>query len=110
MKGELEHRRGKRCYKRVNKGKFIVGIGKQIRRERLMHRLRERNKRQQLEDVDNLPTVPFEVEEILPATSPNQHHHISMDNRQKVQVVQWIDKNKKDPAVKVSRATYLIQQ
>jgi hypothetical protein len=111
MQGELEHRRGKRCYKRVNKGKFIVGIGKQIRRERLMHRLRERNKRQQqLEDVDNLPTVSFEVEESLPATSPNQHHHISMDNSQKVQVVQWTDKNKKDPAVKVRCVICIIHQ
>jgi hypothetical protein len=109
MQGELEHRRGKRCYKRANKGMFIVGIGKQIRRERLMHRLRERNKRQQQrEDVENLPTVPFEVEEALPATSPDQHHHISKDNRQKVQVFQWTEKNKKDPAVKVSFSTFVI--
>jgi hypothetical protein len=52
-----------------------------------MYRLRERSKRQQLlEDVENLPTVPFEVEEPLPATSPTQHHHISMDNHQKVRL------------------------
>ncbi len=68
-----------------------------------MHRLRARNVQQrQPEAIENLPTVPFEEEETLPATSPNQHHHISMDNRQKVQVVQWVDKNKNDPAVKVS--------
>jgi len=53
---------------------FIVGIGKQIRCERLMHRFCERNKRQQQEDVENLPTIPFEVEETLLATPPNQHH------------------------------------
>ncbi len=68
-----------------------------------MHRLRERNKQRQREAIENLPTVPFEEEEILPATSPSQHYHISMDNRQKVQVVQWVDKNKKDPAVEVSQ-------
>ena len=108
IQGELEHRRGKRCYKRVSKGKFVVGIGKQIRRERLMHRIRERNKiRQQNQMIRNLPTVPFEEEETLPATSPNQHHHISVENRQKVQVVQWTSTNEKDPAVKVS-CTYII--
>ena len=65
--------------------------------------MRERNKiRRQREALENLPTVPFEEEESLPATSPNQHHHISIDDRQKVQVVQWTDKNKNDPAVKVS--------
>jgi hypothetical protein len=79
-----------------------VGIAKQIQRQCLMHRFHEWNKQQrQCEAIENLPTVPFEEEETLPATSPNQHHHISMDNRQKVQVVQWVDKNKKDPAVKV---------
>lgn len=69
-----------------------------------MYRLRERNKQQQQDPtIENLPTVPFEEEEYLPATSPSQHYHISMDNRQKVQVVQWVDKNKKDPAVEVSQ-------
>ena len=73
-----------------------------------MHRLRERNKQQQKEAIKNLPTVPFEEEETLPATSPSQHHHISVDNCQKVQLVQWLDKNKKDPAVKVRCKAYAI--
>jgi len=69
-----------------------------------MHLLRERNKQRRQTaavDRDDLPTVPFEEEEILPATSPKQHHHISTDNRQKVQVAQWVHKNKEDPAIKV---------
>jgi len=59
--------------------------------------------------VDDLPTVSFEEQEILSAMSPKQHHHISMDNHQKVQVAQWVYKNKKDPAIKVSSTMPKVQ-
>jgi hypothetical protein len=38
LQGELEHRRGKRFFQSVRKGKHaILGIGLQVRRQRLMH-------------------------------------------------------------------------
>jgi len=72
-----------------------------------MHRLRERNKKQQQQLADdshsqNLPTVSFEEHEPLPPTLPTQHHHISIDTRQKVQLSQWLYKNRDDPALLVS--------
>jgi hypothetical protein len=82
-----------------------VGIGRQVRRERLIHRLRERNKRR-LEEVartpEDLPTVSVEEQETLPPTPPTNHHHISNDIRQKVVIPQWLSNNKEDPAVLVS--------
>jgi hypothetical protein len=59
------------------------------------------NKQQQ--QPDDLPTVPFEDQsEILPPTAPTQHHHISINSRQKVQLAQWLSRNEKDPAVYAS--------
>jgi hypothetical protein len=99
--GELEHRRGKRHFKTVRKGKHILGIGLQVRRERLIHRLRERNKQNQA--TNDLPTVSFEEQsDVLPPTLPTQHHHMSLNSRQKVQLSQWLDKNRDDPAIYVS--------
>jgi hypothetical protein len=104
FQGELEHRRGKRCYKRVHKGKYIVGIGKQVRRERYFHRTqalrKAQAKRSSIEDT--LPTMPFHVEERLPPTSPEQHHHISLDNRHKIILPIWLNRHKSDPALYVS--------
>ena len=76
-------------YKRVRKGKHIIGIGLQVRRERMIHRLQGRNKRrlQRLDHAqDDLPTVSFDERETLPPTLPTSHHHISIDTRQKVEL------------------------
>lgn len=92
-----------------------------------MHQLKERpSQRQRLEpevkqtgtseshhddittDTNDLPTVPFEEQENLPPTLPTQHHHISIDNRQKIQVSQWLHRNQADPAVKVSHSLYYL--
>jgi hypothetical protein len=58
--------------------------------------------------ADDLPTVPFEEEESLPPTLPTQHHHISMDKRQKIQVPQWLHRNQADPALKVRHPLYCL--
>jgi hypothetical protein len=39
--GELEHRRVKRFYQRVHKGKFTRGIAKQQQRERVIAKMKE---------------------------------------------------------------------
>jgi hypothetical protein len=82
-----------------------VGIGRQVRRERLIHRLKERNKRrlQELARTDeDLPTVSLEERETLPPTPPTKHHYISTETRQKVEIPRWLSNNKDDPAVHVS--------
>ena len=82
-----------------------MGIGRQVRRERLIHRLQERNKRRLKElarTPEDLPTVPLEEQEPLPPTPPTNHHHISNDTRQKAEISQWLSKNREDPAVHVS--------
>ena len=94
----------KRFYKRVRKGKHEIGIGQQVRRERLIHRLKERNQQMPETDqfqVENLPTVPLEVTESLPPTMPSDHFQISSDTRQKVHLLQWLKTNENDPALRV---------
>ena len=99
----------KRFYKRVRKGKHVIGIGLQVRRERLIHRLRERNQHRDMPAMDvpngseNLPTVPLEVTESLPPTIPSDHYQISSDTRQKVQLLQWLKTNETDPALRVCK-------
>ncbi|KAJ3512102.1 hypothetical protein NLJ89_g3716 [Agrocybe chaxingu] len=94
--GELEHRRGKRFYRRVHKGKHVLGIALQVRRERLIHRLLERNRKREEELTGERLQAS---DERLPPTSPKRHHHISIDNRQKVHLSTWLDRHVDDPAV-----------
>jgi hypothetical protein len=106
----MEHQRGKRFFKVVRKGKHIYGIGQRVRRQRLIHRLKERNlqrrQKSSSDQTDDLPTVPFEEHEPLPPLPPTEHHQISTDTRQRIQITQWLDKNSADPAVFVSIKSY----
>ena len=36
MQGELEHRHCKRFYPRVHKGQFVIGIAREVQRERIL--------------------------------------------------------------------------
>ena len=93
----------KNFYKHIQKGKHVIGIGLQVRRERLIHRLKERNQHMPVTDVpnasENLLTVPLEVTESLPPTTPSDHYQISSDTRHKVQLLQWLKTNESDPAL-----------
>jgi hypothetical protein len=103
----------KRFYKRVRKGKHVIGIGMQVRRERLIHRLKERNQHMPVTDVpnssENLPTVPLEVTESLPPTTPSDHYQISSDTRHKLQLLRWLKANESDPALLVCFPSLLIE-
>jgi hypothetical protein len=95
----------KRHYKAVRKGKHVLGIGLRVRRERLIHQLRERNRQDHTlaTNSDDLPTVPFEEQsDTLPLTPPTQHYHMSASSRQKVHLTVWLHKIRHDPAVLVS--------
>ncbi|KAJ3494201.1 hypothetical protein NLJ89_g10856 [Agrocybe chaxingu] len=94
--GELEHRRGKRFYRRVHKGKHVLGIALQVRRERLIHRVLERKRKREEGLTGEKSASP---EERLPPTSPERHHHISVDKRQKVHLPTWLGQYAGDPAL-----------
>lgn len=97
-------------YRRVHKGKHVLGIGLQVRRERFVHLLRERNTRhQQTAEQLEPATVPFEDDEPLPSTQPDQHYHIANDTRHKVHIARWLDKNKNDPALHVRLFNFSIR-
>jgi hypothetical protein len=44
-------------------------------------------------ESDNLPSVSFEVTELLPPTAPADHYHISLNTRNKVHLRQWLKKS-----------------
>jgi len=80
-----------------------------VRRERYFHRTRRAlpSHKAKSSFEDNLPTVPVHVEEILPPTSPDQHHHISQDTRSKIILPVWLTEHEGDPALLV--CPFLIQ-
>jgi hypothetical protein len=49
----------------------------------------------------NTLDIPLGEEEVLGPTPPEHHHHISQDVRHKVNVLNWVAKNRDDPALKV---------
>ncbi|KAF8156743.1 hypothetical protein B0H34DRAFT_798127 [Crassisporium funariophilum] len=50
--------------------------------------------------TDDLSSAPFGDEEPLPPTAPEAHHHISLETRQRIQLSDWLKRNKEDPALK----------
>lgn len=45
--------------------------------------------------------IPLEEEEALGPTPPEDHHHMSKDIRNKVNIMNWVAGNRNDPALKV---------
>jgi hypothetical protein len=50
--------------------------------------------------------VILEDDEVLGPTPPEDHHHISKDVRDKVDVLKWLADNRQDPVLKVRPAFY----
>lgn len=48
-------------------------------------------------------SIPPEDEEALPHVRAQDHHYISSSIRHKIRLSTWLDENKDDPALKVSR-------
>lgn len=97
----MEHRRAKRFYKRVHKGKHVIGIGQQVRRERFLHRVQE-----QLDTLDSdVSNTAAELAE-TPQISATDHYRISVDTRQKIELRQWLKENESDPALEVSQSNF----
>ncbi|KAG1881244.1 hypothetical protein F4604DRAFT_1518137, partial [Suillus subluteus] len=101
--GELEHRRVKRFYAQTNKIKFVRGIAKQQRRERLLYKLRQKAAQQANEhldtrDTDSRPTVNFSEREALPQCSPESQYQISNSRHLHWDLTAWLHKNREDLA------------
>jgi len=99
--GELEHRRSKRFYPIVRKGRHAIGIGKAVSRERLVQVITQRgvgatHRKAQPHRKGRKP-----VKEYLQYTSPSIHHHISTETRNKVDIADLLDENEGDLALEV---------
>ena len=107
LQGELEHQRCKQFYPRVHKGKFVVGIGKQIRQERILQNagkdwglnVTRPSKKQK---KSSCPNPDLRHPESLPAAPPQQHYQIADDIRNWVDISRFLGEHHGDPAVHVS--------
>jgi len=107
LQGELEHWRCKQFYPWVHKGKFVVGIGKQIRRERILRNAGKdrglnvtRPRKKQKKSLR--PNPDLRHPESLPAAPPQQHYQIADVICHWVDISRFLGEHHGDPAVHVS--------
>ena len=107
--GELEHRRCKRFYPRVHKGKFAPGIAREVRRERILqfksknHHLvvkRPSHKKQKTLSRKSF-SMDFSDSERLPCANPDQHYQMSNETRHPHDISRMIGDHYGDPALEV---------
>jgi hypothetical protein len=102
--GESEHRRVKRQYQRVHKGKFARGIATQQHRERQLLQMGEAAPKNTSLSVSSRKCKdyrPSEDNEALPPIQPQEHHNISPSILNKIRLSTWLGENQDDPALKV---------
>jgi hypothetical protein len=90
--GELEHRFSKARYRRTDRKSFHQQIAKIERRQRRLHRIREKCARV--------------IKENLPRTL-EEHHHIGRSEIQYKHIGTFLHHHSGDPATKVSLAFFL---
>jgi len=107
--GELEHRRSKRFYLIVQKGRHAIGIGKAVSQEQLIQLIAQRGVSATHSKVQPNPKGCKQVKEPLPHTSPTTHHHMSAKTQNKVDIADLLDENEGpgDPALEVVFNIYL---
>ncbi|KAI0070813.1 hypothetical protein K474DRAFT_1776565 [Panus rudis PR-1116 ss-1] len=122
--GEGEHRRAKKFWNRVHKGKYVEQIAKQQRRERVMRRIHERLKKRDenlLEHSKDKCSARKKISAIVdapasatnepssrrftdayptPISSPDIHYHISQDPSCSYEISEWLSEHRDDPAFK----------
>jgi hypothetical protein len=114
-KGEAEHQKVKKYYKRASKHAFTHGITKQNQRERTLCKMRNLKRARDLIDSAKAPRATdhplkksatpklhFKNQEKLPYTSPEVHYHMSSETKHKIQLATWLPEHKDDPAFEVS--------
>ena len=102
LQGEAEHQKVKWRYKHASKSDFTRGIAKLTHRERVLRQISEWQKvRDAFDDPESNPSLESDTED-LPQSTPEVHHHMSLQTKYKLTLSTWLKKNKKDPACKVS--------
>ncbi|KAJ7728798.1 hypothetical protein DFH07DRAFT_757144, partial [Mycena maculata] len=114
--GELEHRRVKRFYARTNKNRAVCQMTLLEWRETALMRIAARAKKTAcvvVAPTTSTPVpqdhkhklaksktyLPFNEDEALPYTTPQQHHHISQSYNFLFHVSSWLGQNRDDPAI-----------
>ena len=78
----------------------VLGIANQVRRERMLHVIKECQSKKNQESTSTLP-FPLEESEVLPPTAPEAHHHMSKDVRNKLVIPRWLSEHENDQCLKV---------
>jgi len=100
----------KRFYARTNKNKFVRGIARLERRERILQRMREVNREkmtvrdshtQPIETEDHRPSLHFVDQDPLPHCSPEVHYQMSSSQKHYWDISSWLGKNRDDQAMRV---------
>lgn len=104
-------------YPRSHKGQHVKSISKQYRRARILQRLKtrinlkrkfdardgaEEHTKENQESASLAHAVPFDIEEKMPPSSPEEHYQMSSSTKIKVDMDKWIKSNPDDPALSVS--------
>ncbi|KAF9550311.1 hypothetical protein CPC08DRAFT_755181 [Agrocybe pediades] len=96
--GELEHRRVKRFYCRVRKGWHAKGIAQHVRRERFLYTQGVQHKEAIASGIKTRKRRSM-IDESLPPLSPEAHHQISIETRNKIGIDDYITEHQNDPAI-----------
>jgi hypothetical protein len=115
VQGELEHRRCKRFYPRVHKGKFAPGIAREVRRERILQ-FKAKNhgpvatrppqkKRKKISGKSF--SIPFSQSEPLPRANQDLHYQMSNETRHPHDITMMLGEHYGDPALEVSTLLFL---
>ena len=115
LQSEREHRHLKVYYARTNKNQFTRQCTRHERRERILRSIRakENNHNEQMELNHNDGTkdtcLSFEQADPLPQTSPQDHIQISQSLRHRVDLREFVNERRNDPAFYVSLVTSLLR-
>jgi len=77
------------------------GIAKEVLHQRLVHLTTQRSASRTKIEMPKHLTGHKSLKEVLPATSPIAHHHISAETRNRVEIADYLDENEGDPALEV---------
>ena len=111
LQSEREHRRLKTYYARTNKNKFTRQCAHHERRERILRGIRSKEKEwmehEQVERGNHIDGakeahLSFEQADPLPQTLPHDHVHISKSKKHCVDLRQFVNERRNDPAFHVS--------
>jgi hypothetical protein len=104
LQGETEHKMVKTLYSRASKANAAKSIAKHQGRGRALRKMAQCNKavseNLDLDDqrprkrrkVQKDPMLLFEDEDKVPFANPDDHYHVALDEKMKLNVYQWPDK------------------